>query len=157
MIIPSAVLENPDMPKNIPIDMIFIIFWSSSELKNEESYMNIVYKVTLSTEINVDMQYGGSKVIDLESGTDLSISASCSHFYNAKPDSCTDLTSSQGLSFRWECAKQGENLSTALADYCHSWNGSSKMVMPSKIIESSKMINKPLAIKVIVTSIEASE
>ena len=137
--------------------MIFIIFWSSSELDNAESYMNIVYKVTLSTEITVDMQYGDSKVIDLKSGNDLAISASCSHFYNAKPDSCTDSTSSQGLSFRWECAKQGTYLSTALADYCQTWNGSSKIVMPSKIIEAAKMVNKPLTIKVIVTSIEASE
>jgi len=53
VIIPSEVLKNPDMPKNIPIDMIFVIFWSSSELDNAESYMNIVYKVTLSTEITV--------------------------------------------------------------------------------------------------------
>ena len=70
------------MPKNIPIDMIFILFWSSSALENAESYMNIVYTVTLATDIQVKMNYGNSKVINMKAGGDLEISASCSSFYN---------------------------------------------------------------------------
>jgi len=144
------------MPKNIPIDMIFSLFWSSSALENAESYMNIVYTVTLATEIQVKMNYV-SKVINMKAGGDLEISASCSSFYNQESEDCNELTSSQGLSFRWECAKEADNTSNALANFCTEWNGSPKIIIPNTLIRNINQINKPTVIKVIVSSIEASE
>jgi len=43
------------IPKNIPIDMIFFLFWSSSELSNKVSYMNVVQTVTLAQRIDVQL------------------------------------------------------------------------------------------------------
>ena len=48
------------MPKNIPIDFIFVVGWTSEvEIdgnKDTEPYMNIVYTVTLASEIKVNYE-----------------------------------------------------------------------------------------------------
>ena len=105
------------MPKNIPINIIFFLFWTSAPLGDEVSYMNVVYTMTLASEINVKMNYK-DKVIDISSGEDLEISAICSSFYNKVNEDCTDEDSSAGLSFKWECAAEGEFVSNDIQDYC---------------------------------------
>ena len=87
--------------------MIFILFWSASDKSYDESYLNMVYKVTLSSQIKTNMVYD-SKVIDLKNGKDLEISASCSSFIGSEIQDCSpDLTPSKGLSFQWDCGKTG--------------------------------------------------
>lgn len=119
--------------------------------------MNIVYTVTLSTEITVKMAYGSSRVIDMKSGQELAISAGCSHFYNAPSGECDELAASKGLSFRWDCTREDDTPSAALTSYCDKWKGSSQIVIPSNFISQNRLVNKPVTVKVIVTSIEASE
>ena len=71
------------MPKNLPINIIFYVFWDadSNELDRKVSYMNVVYTLTLATQINVSIDYGDSRVITTE-GDDLRISTMCSGFYD---------------------------------------------------------------------------
>lgn len=57
---PTSMLRDRDMPKNIPIDFIFVVGWTSEvEIdgnKDTEPYMNIVYTVTLASEIKVNYE-----------------------------------------------------------------------------------------------------
>lgn len=53
------------MPKNIPINIIFYLFWSSAERGDQISYMNVVYTVTLASRIDVKIDYGSDRVIDI--------------------------------------------------------------------------------------------
>ena len=42
------------MIKNIPINMIFTVFWKFD--KEDYAYMNVLYKLTFIERINVDMK-----------------------------------------------------------------------------------------------------
>jgi len=55
--LPKSVMADPAMPKNIPINIIFFLFWSSAEKNDGVSYMNVVYTLTLVSEINVKMDF----------------------------------------------------------------------------------------------------
>ena len=45
------------MIKNVPIRIIVYLFWNSNELVDLPlSYMNIVYKITLASEVNVSFK-----------------------------------------------------------------------------------------------------
>lgn len=41
------------MTKNIPIDLIFYLFWKVNDGSDRTSYMNILYRVTLVEKIDV--------------------------------------------------------------------------------------------------------
>lgn len=58
-------MKDPAMPKNIPINIIFYLFWSSAERGDQISYMNVVYTVTLASRIDVKIDYGSDRVIDI--------------------------------------------------------------------------------------------
>ena len=143
------------MPKNLPINIIFYVFWDadSNELDRKVSYMNVVYTLTLATQINVSIDYGDSRVITTE-GDDLRISTMCSGFYDQQASEC-DYT--EGLSFQWECATYGEYQYPRLAEYCRKWKGSPVIVIPNTMMVEINALNKPIRIRVVVTSVEASE
>ena len=46
-----------EIPKNIPIDMIFKLTWANADDASITSFMNIVYEVTLIEEIVVELDY----------------------------------------------------------------------------------------------------
>lgn len=75
-------INDSQLPKNLPINIIFYLFWKSDSDKLEEkvSYMNVVYTLTLATKINVIMKYGDDRVIDTGKGEDLKINTICSDF-----------------------------------------------------------------------------
>jgi hypothetical protein len=129
------------MPKNWPINIVFDLFWvsSSSEPLDPVSYMNVVYTMTLATKIDVVIDFGGSRVIDVGRGEDLSINAICSGFFNSDSGACD---SSVGLSFKWECATYGEYLYPEIAEYCRQWNGSPVIVIPNELIKANNALNK---------------
>ena len=106
-------MTEPTMPKNIPINIIFFLFWSSAQLQDRVSYMNVVYTMTLASEIKVKMDYQ-DKVVDISAGEDLAISAICSSFYDKVDSDCTQFSSSRGLSFKWLCATEGDFISNDL-------------------------------------------
>ena len=56
--ITKELMKDPLMPKNIPIDMIFFMFWTSSALGDRMSYINVVQTVTLASHIDVRMNHG---------------------------------------------------------------------------------------------------
>lgn len=108
------------MPKNLPINIIFYLFWesSSTEVLDPVSYMNVIYTLTLAEKINVDMKINGpNRVVDIGGGKDLILNAKCSSFWDSA-DAGTNCDNSNGLSFRWQCASYGDFLNTDLADYC---------------------------------------
>ena len=75
------------MPKNIPSDVIFYLFWKSAELDDRLSYMNVVYTVTIASEMNVamsvmSMDNVNARVIDVGNDPDLVINATCSSTWN---------------------------------------------------------------------------
>ena len=87
MTAPVSLLNSAGVPKNIPSDIIFYLFWSSVELNDRISYMNIVYSVTLASEIGVSMSVTSmadinARVIDVGSDPDLTINATCSSVWN---------------------------------------------------------------------------
>lgn len=75
-------INDSQLPKNLPINIIFYLFWKSDsdKLKEKVSYMNVVYTLTLATKINVIMKYGDDRVIDTGKGEDLKINTICSDF-----------------------------------------------------------------------------
>ena len=48
MVAPAELLRTPAIPKNIPLDIIFYLFWSSATLEDKISYMNVVYSLTIA-------------------------------------------------------------------------------------------------------------
>lgn len=76
-------INDSQLPKNLPINIIFYLFWKSDsdKLREKVSYMNVVYTLTLATKINVIMDVGESgRVIDTGKGEDLKINTICSDF-----------------------------------------------------------------------------
>ena len=152
-------LNSPVVPKNIPSDVIFYLFWTSAELDDRLSYMNVVYTVTIASEFNVIMSVNSmrdvnARVIDLDSDPDLVINATCSSTWNDEGGEQCDFSS--GLSFRWDCAKTGI-VNAELAKYCDEWTGSPILVIPNVKIQENGLVNQPIEITVKVSSIEASE
>ena len=114
------------MITNVPIRIIVYLFWNSNELVDLPlSYMNIVYKITLASEVKVDFKAVvppgklGVKLIpdddgvlqgtiDVNQYADLKIDAQDSFFFKSPANG------SNGLSFKWECAMEGENTSVAI-------------------------------------------
>ena len=157
------------MIRNVPINIIIYMFWNTNELVDLPlSYMNIVYKITLASEVNVvfktvvtpgalgvklvlDDEGELQGTIDINQYEDLKIDAQES-FFLANPDK-----GSNGLSFRWECAMEGEHKSVAIQQECQKWDGSPVLQIPHGVIEANDYTNKATIIKVVVTSIEASE
>ena len=52
---------------------------------------------------------------------------------------------------------EGENTSVAIQQECQKWDGSPVLQIPHEIITGNSFTNKPTIIKVVVSSIEASE
>ena len=155
----KQMLNSPVVPKNIPSDVIFYLFWQSAELDDRLSYMNVVYTVTIASEFNVVMSVNSmrdvnARVIDLDSDPDLVINATCSSTWNDESGEQCDFSS--GLSFRWDCAKTGI-VNAELAKYCDEWTGSPILVIPNNKIQENGLVNQPIEITVKVSSIEASE
>ena len=167
--IPKDVQLSPQMIKNVPIRIIIYMFWNTNELVSLPlSYMNIVYKVTLASEVKVSFKTKAccgkpgvvlkpdddgvlQGTIDVNQYSDLIIDAQES-FFMEYPDK-----GSNGLSFKWECAMEGENKSVAIQKECEKWDGSPVLQLPHRIITSNSFTNKPTIIKVVVSSIESSE
>ena len=61
---PASMQADPRMLKNIPIDFIFVVGWTIEKESEGLPYMNIVYTVTLASEIEV----GFVPVLDNEVG-----------------------------------------------------------------------------------------
>ena len=73
------------MIKNIPINMIFTVFWKFD--KEDYAYMNVLYKLTFIERINVDMKKYDSQntlkdllseeanIVDISKKKDLVLSA----------------------------------------------------------------------------------
>ena len=73
------------MIKNIPINMIFTVFWKFD--KEDYAYMNVLYKLTFIERINVDMKKYDSQntlkdllseeanIVDISKKRDLVLSA----------------------------------------------------------------------------------
>lgn len=52
--IPKDVQHDPKMIKNIPIQMIFTLFWQINSGDGGYSYMNVMYDITLASKIDID-------------------------------------------------------------------------------------------------------
>lgn len=126
------------MLKNVPVDMIFYLFWNVDDNSGRESYMNILYTVTIASRIDVKferMDYDGAEkniikeapeqnVVDTSVGVnDLRISAENSKFAGSE--------FMNGLSFKWECAVGKFPI---LQGYCEQWNGSPVLQIPSSMV-----------------------
>lgn len=102
-------IATKNLRQNLPIDIIFFVNWSSKTVvpdNAKDSYMNMVYKLTIIKKINVKLDYwtdtaaygtnntSDFPVIDLTNPLQrLRISASRSAFADG----------TTGLSFKWEC------------------------------------------------------
>ena len=133
-----------EIPKNIPIDMIFKLTWANADDASITSFMNIVYEVTLIEEIVVELDYSTDSprtrakinenvVIDTVKSTSkgLSLFADSSYFLQ------DPKAGSNGLTYRWECTGSG---SVLLAEYCDKWIGSPVLYIPNKVPTNYNLI-----------------
>ena len=44
------------MIKNIPIEMIFTVFWKIEDEEDSYAYMSVIYRVTFISEITIDLK-----------------------------------------------------------------------------------------------------
>ena len=121
--------HQPEMIKNVPINMILNLFWSIDDGSDQFAQMNILYIVTLATKINLQLErldpIGDGQQLEADQTyvvnkkkDDLIISASKSNFAGLSGD--TLASGYAGLAFRWECTSsdEGPNLFESLNEYC---------------------------------------
>ena len=107
--------------------------------------MNIVYQVTLISEIEIDFKKNLDNLIDATVAENdlLVIDATGSYFKGNERDG------SKGLAYRWECSAE-------IQTYCDQWAGSPVMKIHKDIIKGANLINQDVEITVVVFAIEAS-
>ena len=162
--IPASLQNDAKMIKNIPIEMIFTVFWKIEGEEDSYAYMSVIYRVTFISEITIDLKRldRADKPIDFDltkqnqvninDDKDLILSVESSKFAGASGSGYA------GLTFRWECAVEGENVIETLIDYCQRWKGSSVLQITSEMFNGQTgWIDKNIKIKVIASSIETSE
>ena len=54
--IPASLQNDAKMIKNIPIDMIFTVFWKIEGEEDSYAYMSVIYRVTFISEIKIDLK-----------------------------------------------------------------------------------------------------
>lgn len=106
MCIPESAINDTNMPRNTPINLIFTLFFDTDSIAT----IDIVYKVTFASEIIPSIEFHRN-VLNRESEDDLVIDARKSRF------STFGNQNEDGLTFRWECAKDFQT-------YCDGWAGS---------------------------------
>ena len=63
--------HDPKMIKNIPIQMIFTLFWEINSGPGGYSYMNVMYDITLASKIEIDYKVDEkNNTISLEDAPD---------------------------------------------------------------------------------------
>jgi hypothetical protein len=78
---------------NIPINFIFTVYWANTDLRDgKNSYMNIVYTVTLVDEIAVEVT---ASMNPADVARTLTLDAQSTTFAQSG--------SSEGIMFRWKC------------------------------------------------------
>ena len=112
--------------------MIFTVFWKIEGGEADSyAYMSVIYTVTFISEIKIDLKRldRTDKPIDFDLTKQNQVNINDQKDLILSVESSTFAGSSgsgyAGLTFRWECAVEGENVIETLIDYCQRWKGSS--------------------------------